>query len=321
VISSLPFVTAADVAALLPPADAVAAIEAALLAGLDPGADPARTVVPLASGQLLLMPSQAPEAAGVKLVTIAPANPGRGLPRIQGVYLLLSADTLTPLALLDGTALTTLRTPAVSVAAVRPALLRDDAPLTVAVFGAGPQAVAHVATLHDVLRGRRRLARVTYLVRRDPDRAVPSIPDVATRLATAADHGQRAADEAGVVVCATTAREPLFDGRSLRDDAVVVAVGSHEPDAREVDGALAGWAHVVVEDVPTALREAGDVVQAVREGALAPGDLVPMRDVVTGRVTLAPGRPVLFKSTGMAWEDLVVAREIIDRRRALDAEA
>jgi ornithine cyclodeaminase/alanine dehydrogenase-like protein (mu-crystallin family) len=164
------------------------------------------------------------------------------------------------------------------------------------VVGAGPQARVHVETLRAV----RALARVTHLVR-DPSRTSPD----AVRL------GSRDAEEAlrtsDVVVCATSARSPLFDSELLPADVVVIAVGSHEPDARELDASLLGRAVVVVEDVGTALREAGDVVLAIREDALDAADLVPMRDVVTGGVRLPPGRPLVFKSVGMSWEDLVVA--------------
>jgi ornithine cyclodeaminase len=208
---------------------------------------------------------------------------------------------------LDGTALTTLRTPAVSVAAVLPVLARDwpaarpaARPLRVAVLGAGPQALAHAATLAAV----RPPVQVTYLVR-DPSRTRLD----ALRLGSApAGDALRAAD---VVVCATSARSPLFDSSVLRDDVVVIAVGSHEPDARELDAPLLGRATVVVEDVAAALREAGDVVLAIADGALAPGDLVPMRDLLTGTVTPPTGRPVVFKSVGMSWEDLVVAEAVV----------
>jgi ornithine cyclodeaminase len=118
------------------------------------------------------------------------------------------------------------------------------------------------------------------------------------------------------VVCATSARAPLFDSTVLRPDVVVIAVGSHEPDARELDGALLGRATVVVEDVDTALREAGDVVLAIGERQLGAADLVPMRDVVTGAVAVPTDRPLVFKSVGMSWEDLVVAEAVTrcDRR-------
>jgi ornithine cyclodeaminase/alanine dehydrogenase-like protein (mu-crystallin family) len=120
----------------------------------------------------------------------------------------------------------------------------------------------------------------------------------------------RAAD---VVVCATSAATPVFDSALLRDDVVVVAVGSHTPDARELDAALLGRATVVVEDVDTALREAGDVVLAIGEGTLTAADLVPMRDVLTGAFVVPADRPLVFKSVGMSWQDLVVATAVVER--------
>ncbi|QWZ07734.1 ornithine cyclodeaminase family protein [Nocardioides panacis] len=289
----------ADAVAALGPAAAVRALTDAVRRGLDPAADPARVPVALARGQFLLMPSEAPTGAGVKVVTVAPGNPARDLPRIQAVYLLFDPETLALRAVLDGTALTTLRTPAVSVAAVLQRL--PHRPLRVAVVGSGPQATAHVSTLAAV----RPLASSTYLVR-DPSRT--SLAAVALG-SPAADEAVRAAD---VVVCATSARSPVLNSRLLRDDAVVVAVGSHEPDARELDAALLGRATVVVEDVATALREAGDVVLAIAEGALAPRDLVPMRAVLTGAAAVPADRPLVFKSVGMSWQDLVVAAAVVE---------
>jgi ornithine cyclodeaminase/alanine dehydrogenase-like protein (mu-crystallin family) len=290
----------ADAVAALGPAAAVRAVTDALRGGLDPTADPPRLPVGLAHGQFLLMPSETAAAAGVKVATVAPDNPARGLPRIQAAYLLFDRETLALRAVLDGTALTTLRTPAVSVAAVLPAL--PDRPLRVAVVGAGPQATGHVAALAAV----RRLQAADHLVR-DPSRT----PLDAVALGSPrAGEALRSAD---VVVCATSARSPVFDSGLLRDDVVVVAVGSHEPDARELDAPLLGRATVVVEDVATALREAGDVVLAIAEGALTAGDLVPVREVVTGAVAAPTDRPLVFKSVGMSWQDLVVATAVLER--------
>jgi ornithine cyclodeaminase len=227
------------------------------------------------------MPSEAGPHVGVKIAAVAPGNPRIGLPRVQALYLLLDAETLAISAILDGAALTTLRTPAVSVAAIRPAL--PARPLNVVVYGRGPQAAAHVDTLAAVAE----LACVTVVGRGD-------------------DPGS-ALGAADVIVCATTATEPLFESRRVKDDAIVIAVGSHEPDVRELDSALMARSQVIVEDVATALREAGDVVQAVAGGALVETDLVSMRAVVTGAVAPATDRPVCFKSSGMAWEDLAVA--------------
>jgi ornithine cyclodeaminase/alanine dehydrogenase-like protein (mu-crystallin family) len=314
----LPFVSGRRMRELLRPGDAVEAVEAALRAGLEPSGDPARTIVEAAHGQLLLMPSKSADHVGVKIVSVAPANPSQGLPRIQGLYVLVDAATLAPLALLDGAALTTLRTPAVSVAAVRSALLdeqrRGAAGLRVVVFGHGPQAVAHVQTLLDVVPPQQPISGVRYLVRELDVADVPRPPGVAVEvLPSRGAEADRAVTEADVIVCATTAREPLFDGGTVRDGVIVVAVGSHEPDAREVDGELAGRAQVVVEDVTTALRENGDVVLAIGEGRLRAEDLLPMREAVRGRVALRPDRPLLFTSTGMGWEDLVVASAVFQR--------
>ena len=293
-------IDAAAVAAL-GPAAAVEAIVDALRGGLDPAADPARIPIELAHGQFLLMPAQSAAAAGVKVVTVAPRNPGRGLPRIQAAYLLFDQDSLELRAVLDGTALTTLRTPAVSVAAVRRRL--PDRALRVAVIGAGPQAIGHASTLAAV----HAVERTSFLVR-DPSRTAL---DALVLGSAEAELALRAAD---VVVCATSARAPLFDSALLGDDVVVVAVGSHRPDARELDAALLGRAAVVVEDVATALREAGDVILAVADGALDPAGLLPMREVITAAAEPPAGRPLVFKGVGMSWQDLVVATAVVGAR-------
>jgi ornithine cyclodeaminase/alanine dehydrogenase-like protein (mu-crystallin family) len=112
---------------------------------------------------------------------------------------------------------------------------------------------------------------------------------------------------ADIVACCTTARSPLFDGTLLARHATVVAVGSHEPDAAEVDAATVTGSTVVVEAVATALREAGDIVGPVRAGLLDPDTLVGLAALVRGSVAVDRSRPRLFKSVGMAWEDLVLA--------------
>ena len=295
------------------PVDAVEAITAALVGGLDPASDPPRHAVPLNSGQFLLMPSESSRSGahvGIKVATVAPGNPARGLPRIQASYLLFDADSLDLIAVLDGTALTALRPPAVSVAAVRRRLLAAVGPLRLAVFGAGPQARGHVATLAAALAPHRSLATVTHLVR-DTVRAKPT--DGADIVALDSPRVSDVLREADVIVCATSARTPLFDANLVLDTAVVIAVGSHEPDAREVPAALCARATVVVEDVATALREAGDVCLALREGVLRTRDLVPMRDVVTERISIPPDRPLLFKSVGMSWQDLVTAEAVLSK--------
>jgi ornithine cyclodeaminase len=311
-MTSVEFVSAKRIFGTLTRADAVGAIEDALRGGLDPAADFRRGVLDVTHGQLLVMPAQSAGACGVKVATVAPANPGRGLPRIQAVYVLFDAVTLTPRMLFDGTALTTLRTPAVSLAAVRPALLRATTPVHVTVFGAGPQGAGHVDTIADVVDGRREIGSVTHVVRTPAAVGTPLRLDAHVVAATWPDAADAVA-RADVIVCATGSAQPVFDSTLTKRDVVVIAVGSHEPNRREVDAALCGRAQVVVEDVETALRESGDVVLAVDEATLRADDLIPMADVVLGRVTLAPDEPVLFKSSGMSWEDVVIAEAVANR--------
>lgn len=274
--------------------DAVDALDAALREGLDPEAEPARSAVELPNGQLLLMPAAGARHVGVKLLTVN-TTPDAAV-RVQGVYALFDAATLRPLTTMDAAALTTLRTPAVSALAARYLAAPDAARLV--VFGAGPQAWGHVQALAAV----RPIAHVT-VVGRDPGRAADLVSRCGSAGLTArlgAPHDVAGAD---LVACCTTAREPLFDSATLPAHATVLAVGSHEPDAREVDEALVRRATIVVEARAAAAREAGDLIVPGALDAIA-GNLA---DLVRGRVAVDPDRPRLFKSSGMAWEDLVVA--------------
>ena len=274
---------------------AVEALRAALRDGLDPEAGPARSVVPVSHGQLLLMPAEWGRYAGVKVAGVAPGNPALGRPRIQATYLLLDARTLTPLATLDGTALTSVRTAAVSALAVD--VLAPATASRLVVFGTGPQARGHIAAIRTI-----RPIGDVVVIGRSADRARAFASDVDGRVGSVADVGG-----ADIVVCATTSRTPLFDGALLSATATVVAVGSHEPDAREVDDVTVAASTVVVEARAAALREAGEVVAAVASGVLDPATLVSLADVVRGTAAVEPGRPKLFKTVGMAWEDLVIA--------------
>ena len=272
---SLPFLP------LISVAEAADALEAALAGGLDPEAGPPRTALSVGEGELLVMPAAAGGVAAVKLVSVGPSEP-----RVQGVCVLFDAATLAPVALLDGIALTNVRTPAVSVVAVRRLAIPDARRLV--VFGRGPQAVAHA----EAIRAERPIERVDLLGRDAADRE---------ELVAAAD----------IVCCCTTAREPLFHGSRVAEHACVIAIGSHEPAARETDDALARRATVVVESRGSALREAGDVIGAIEAGALSAGELLTLSDLVAG--SAVPEGPRLFKSTGMAWEDAVVAAAVYSR--------
>lgn len=277
---TISYLDGAEVHRRLPPLAAVDALESALRLGLEPGEESLRLAVEARAGQLLVMPSTAGERPVVKVVTVG------GEPHIQGLCVAFDARSLAPAAVIDGIAVTNLRTSAVSALAVRHLAPRKARRLL--VFGRGPQAKAHV----EAVRAVRPIDRVDVLGRNDLGR----------------EELVRAAD---VICCCTTAREPLFDGSLVRDDAAVIAIGSYEPDAREVDDTLMARATVVVESVESATREAGDVVLAMRSGALDPGDLVTLAELVRGERAPARGAPRVFKSTGMAWEDAVIVDAIL----------
>ncbi|MFI8823373.1 ornithine cyclodeaminase family protein [Streptomyces sp. NPDC053431] len=310
---------ATAVGRLLTPAEAVDALADGLRAGLDPEAGPPRTALPVPAGELLLMPAATGSWAGVKIAGVAPGNPARGLPRITGGYLLLDGPTLRPVALLDGAALTTLRTPAVSALAIRH-LTSSAGASRVVLFGAGPQAYGHLAAVLAV----RKVAAVA-VVARNQERARRLVAH-ARDLGVPEARTGTPEDVAGadLVLCCTTARTPLFDGRLVAPGAMVVAVGSHEPDARETDTALVRRAAVYVEARAAALREAGDLLIPLAEGAIGPdhiaGTLADLAGGSEGPGPADPAAPRLFKSVGMAWEDLAVAVAVYRAaRRAADA--
>lgn len=313
-LDALPRFDATALESLMPMTMAIEVIEELLHSGFDPETDPARQVLGVASGDVLIMPSHSRSTVGIKVATVAPGNPTRGLPRIQAVYVLLDADTLSPLALLDGTALTALRTPAASAVAVRH-LARPGAAHLV-LFGAGPQAWGHLIAIRAV----RPIERIT-IVPRDPAGAEPLAARCRSTLALEPEIGTPdAVAEADIVACCTTAREPLFRGDLLTEHAAVVAIGSHEPDAREVDDQTVIRSSVVVEARSAAMREAGDVIMAVESGALDPNRLVGLADIVRGTVQLPDG-PRLYKSVGMSWQDLAVATAAFERSLEGDRDA
>lgn len=303
VISDLVLVDATQLADRVGMPDAIDAISRTLRAGFDPEDDLPRTITDVPGGQLLLMPAAVDGAIGQKLASVAPGNPARGLERIQAIYVLIDGDTLAPTAILDGTALTSLRTPAVSAAAAAPLAGAEAGDLV--IFGTGPQAVKHVEAFAAI-----RTLRSVRLIGRDSGRAQTAVaaarayaPDADIAVGTRND-----VEGADLIVCATTASAPLFDGSLVRDDATIVAIGSHEPERSELDPALLGRSQVIVESRRVAATEAGDVIRAIAAGSLDAGDLVTMHELFTGAAQPATDRPRIVKTCGMGWQDLVVAR-------------
>lgn len=298
---SVPFVDADELGRRVPMSAAIDALGVAFRDG-DPAAAPLRSHVETDAGTLLLMPATGAAGVGVKLVTLTGANPGRGLPFIHATYVLFDARTQAPRLLLDGSALTALRTGAVSGLATRH-LARADARHLV-IFGAGVQAAAHleaVATVRDI-------ERVT-VVGRTPEHVDALVARARARGLEGVAGTPDAVENADIVCTCTTASEPLFDGAALADGAHVNAVGAYEPTAREVDTRTVTRARTVVEVRAAALEESGDLRIPIDDGAIGARHVVAdLQEVVRGaEVRTSDEEVTLFVSVGLAFEDLAVA--------------
>ena len=305
--------SAAEVHAALPWPALAQALEAAFVAG--------DTEVPLRhahalgeGGSLLLMPAWSAQALGVKLVTVMPQAAAQGLATVQASYLLSDRRSGVPLALLDGEALTLRRTAAASALAARH-LLRRDAQ-TLLIVGAGRLAPwlvrAHLALrpgLSRVLVWARRADQAAALARQlcDEGIAASAQADLATAVA-----------QADAISCATTSTQPLLRGEWLRPGTHLDLVGAFRRDMREADdAAISRCARIVVDTRAGALAEAGDLVQALERGVIAPsaitGDLAELlRMECAGRT--ADDQITFFKSVGTALEDLAAAQLVVQGR-------
>ena len=300
---NLPFITADEIRRTLSPAQAVAALQQRLVND-PPHADrPGRTFISVHAGELLVMPDESESCVGLKLLSIARANPSHSLPAIQGIYLLMDAQTLSPRALLDAAQLTCARTSAVSMLAATH--LNPPSRPSVIVIGSGPQALAHcrASTLLDpssIAVLARNHAAQEQLIRHAIDEGITVV---------AADHDSLSS--ADVIVCCTTSHDPVIGASDVQTDVIIVAIGSHEPTARELAADLFVDSFVVVESFTNARREAGDIVLA--EAELKTGVInADLQELVTSSHAPSTGRRI-FKSVGDAWEDLTIAEAISSR--------
>ena len=263
-----------------------------------------RSILDLDNGQLLLMPASSSRFVGVKVASVA-TNALTKTRRVQGVYVLMDSKTLTPLILIDAAALTDLRTSALSALTAERLAVNDAR--TVVVFGSGPQAYAHVIAICCV----RQIERV-LVVGRDSARTDLLLARLRAEGIGAEASTMETVRDADIICTCTNARVPVFDGRLLRPYAHVIAVGTHRPNDRELDSITLERALITVEDRITAMKEAGDLVIAISEGAITEASLtLDLRELMASPVD--PYQLTVFKSVGMAWEDLAVAGLLYDR--------
>ncbi len=244
---------------------------------------------------------------GVKIVTVFPDNEKRGLSSVNGEYLLISGETGEPLALLDGRALTLLRTAAVSALAAD--LLAAPDAQTLLMIGTGALAAYLIEGQLAVRRFRsvgiwgRTPAKATDLVNRLRGCGLPV--DVVSDLETAT----RRAD---VICCATMAGAPLVAGRWLKERAHLNLIGSFRPSMREADTDCFRDSLVAV-DTLDALEESGDLIEPLQGQIVKRDQIVQLRDLVVKGAPMTPSRKSVFKSVGSALADLSAAEWIYQR--------
>jgi ornithine cyclodeaminase/alanine dehydrogenase-like protein (mu-crystallin family) len=316
------FLDREDVLDLLPMEEAIEAMAAAF-AALAAG----RAVQPLRSalwlpdrrGLLGTMPAHLDAAkdgsagpvylSGAKVVSVFPGNHDAGLDSHQGFVLLFEAGHGRPLAVADAAAITAVRTAAVSALATR--LLARPGETELALLGSGVQAETHLAALLAV----RPIARVRVWSR-TPERArrfAAAMTETHGLPVEAAPTAEAAVAGAGIVCTLTSARESVLEGDWLAPGAHVNAVGSCSPAARELDAEAVARARLFVDSRESALAEAGDLLSAIAQGAVAADHIAgELGDLVAGRVT---GRTrddeiTLFESLGIGIEDLAATHHV-----------
>jgi len=243
-------------------------------------------------------------AFGLKVVCIFPGNPARGLDAHQGAVVLFDGETGEVRAIVNASAITAIRTAAISAAATR-ALAREDA-RTLAILGAGVQAKSHLEalrTLHDWER-----ILVWSRTREHAEQLGVEVADTA----------EEALRDADVVCTTTTAREPVVRRPWLKEGAHVNAVGSSIPTTRELDTATMADAALFVDRRESTLNEAGDYLFPAGEGAIGPEHIrAELGEVLAGSAEgrRSPDELTVFKSLGLAVEDLACAQFLLRRAR------
>lgn len=282
---------------------------------------PLRTVVPLPDreGDALFMPAYVPamDALGLKSVNVFRRNPQRGLPVIHAIVSLVDPETGQPLAIMDGTYLTALRTGAVSGAAAD-LLARADSRVLAAI-GAGAQGVTQIAAICTV----RPIERVIAVdisddaLQRLRETIGGEWPELVDRLEMTTDAAS-AVRQADIICTATTSRTPVFNDADVRPGTHVSGVGAYTPEMQELPAETVARATVVVDAIDAALAEAGDLIIPLREGMVGRDHFSRELGMVASGT--APGRTsrdevTLFKSVGNAVQDVVVAKRAVERAR------
>lgn len=270
--------------------------------------------VPDGSGVVLFMPAfvpasgDAPAAAGVKVVSVFGGNRERGLPTINALVMTVDPATGVPTGLMEGAAVTALRTGAVSGAATD-LMARPDA-RTLAVIGAGAQGVTQAAAVCTVRKIDEIRVFDLFPQSRESfaDRLAAWLPEAMPRVVVASS-AREAVEGADVICTATTSTSPVFEDAWLASGAHINGIGAYTPEMQEIPDATVARARIVVDAVEATLHEAGDLIQSIDRGAISRDAVkIELGQVAAGDVA---GREsaeqiTFFKSVGNAIQDMIV---------------
>ncbi len=277
---------------------------------------PVRLVVPLPEikGRITSMPAYLSEdkALGMKVVTYFPENPKRGLPIILATVFLYSAESGKLLAVMDGTYVTAIRTACISAVATR-ALANPETPV-LGVLGAGVQARAQIRTLCAVRKIRE--IKVYDVLEKSVQSLKEELePEVGTNIEPVKT-AEQAVRNVDLLVTVTTAKEPIVRVDWLKPGVHINAIGSHRPDLREIDGATMKRAKVFVDSREAIMVECGDILLAIKEGAIGEDHIhAEIGEVLAGKKAgrTSVGEITLYKAVGIAIQDVATANLVYQR--------
>ena len=309
---SILILTHTEVETLLPMAECIDVMAEALSALTRGEMDqPLRTVIrpDAAHGLMALMPAfrfGANATFGLKAICVFPDNPARGKDAHQGSVMLFDGETGELRALMNASAITAVRTAAVSAVATR-LLAREDSS-ELAIIGAGVQARSHLEAMSCVREIKR--ARIVSKTFSNAERFAAEMQPRFSFPVEAIEDGETAVRGADLVVTATTAHEPVLNRRWIAPGTHINAVGTYSPVAREIDTETIVDARLFVDRRESALNEAGDYLIPSRAGLIGPEHIVAeIGELLTGvkHGRQSPDEITLFKSLGLAVEDLAAA--------------
>lgn len=279
---------------------------------------PVRTVLQVGDGSAFyaVMPAWMPSrpALGTKLVSVFESNAEKNLPTHLATIMLQDPETGALQAIVDGRYITETRTAAVSAVSVRH-LANEDANV-LAIIGSGVQARSHLEAISRV----RDLSDVRVW---SPNRArlesfVAQVRPRARAQVIAARSAEAAVRDADIVALVTSAKEPVVRSEWIADGAHVCAVGACRPTQREMEAELVARGDLYVDSRDAALKEAGDIVLAIKDGAMDASHIrAELGEVVSGKVEgrRSNDRVTIFKSLGLAVEDVAAAHLVYQRAR------